>query len=236
MNDTRPDSVTAAAVDIARAALVDEVSDSAVGSHIEVVAEDERVVTHYFECLHPGYVGWRWAVTVARVPRGRAVTVDEVVCLPGPDALLAPAWVPWSERITPGDLGVGDVLPTPVDDLRLVPGYTDADDLEGLDSPSPLQPGSWEIGLGRARVLSVTGRDQAAERWADARGPESPLAKSAPGACATCGFLLTIGGVMGQAFGVCGNVMSPADGCVVALDHGCGAHSEVATLLGLDRD
>ncbi|MFZ4487508.1 MAG: DUF3027 domain-containing protein, partial [Candidatus Nanopelagicales bacterium] len=31
----------------------------------------------------------------------------------------------------------------------------------------------------------------------------------------------------GQMFAVCANVMAPADGRVVALDYGCGAHSEV---------
>jgi hypothetical protein len=47
--------------------------------------------------------------------------------------------------------------------------------------------------------------------------------------CASCGFLLPIGGPMGQQFAVCANRMSPADGRVVALTYGCGAHSEVET-------
>ncbi len=32
---------------------------------------------------------------------------------------------------------------------------------------------------------------------------------------------------LGQVFAVCANEMSPADGKVVALTFGCGAHSEV---------
>jgi hypothetical protein len=32
---------------------------------------------------------------------------------------------------------------------------------------------------------------------------------------------------MGQLFAVCANLMSPADGRIVALSFGCGAHSEV---------
>jgi hypothetical protein len=39
---------------------------------------------------------------------------------------------------------------------------------------------------------------------------------------------MPIGGPLGQAFGVCAHDMSPADGCVVALSFGCGAHSEIA--------
>src|SRR5437868_1199354 len=82
-----------------------------------------RRVTHLFECQMPGYRGWRWAVTVARVPRSKQVTVCETVLLPGPDALVPPEWVPWHDRLQPGDLGVGDVMVTSGDDDRLVPGY-----------------------------------------------------------------------------------------------------------------
>jgi hypothetical protein len=45
--------------------------------------------------------------------------------------------------------------------------------------------------------------------------------------CGTCGFLIVLGGALGQAFGVCANAFAPADGRVVALNYGCGAHSEV---------
>ena len=52
------------------------------------------------------------------------------------------------------------------------------------------------------------------------------MARSVSLACSTCGFLLPIGGPLGQAFGVCTHDMSPADGCVVSLAFDCGAHSE----------
>ena len=42
----------------------------------------------------------------------------------------------------------------------------------------------------------------------------------------TCGFVVRLGGLLGQAFGVCANEYSPSDGHVVTMDHGCGAHSE----------
>ena len=102
------DPACAAAVDLAR----DAVEGDHIGEHLGVVAEGERVVTHYFECTLPGYRGWRWAVTVARAPRSKTVTVCETVPLPGDGALLAPTWVPWHERLQPGDLGVGDLMPT----------------------------------------------------------------------------------------------------------------------------
>ncbi len=223
------DSVIAKAVELARSAANDMAQANTVGDHLDVVAEGERVATHYFVCTDPGYVGWRWAVTIARASRARVATVDEVVLLPGPDALVAPAWVPWSERVQPGDLGVGVIWETPADDPRLVAGLTGADDLDGVAGQAPVHPSTWEIGLGRERVLSDLGREEAAHRWYDGdRGPDSPMAKSAALTCSTCGFLLTIGGPMGQAFGVCAQAMSPADGAVVSLAFGCGAHSQIA--------
>ena len=63
-----------------------------------------------------------------------------------------------------------------------------------------------ELGLGRARVLSLEGRDLAAERWYDgSHGPDSPLAQSAPASCGTCGFLVRLAGPLSRLFGVCAN-------------------------------
>ena len=56
------------------------------------------------------------------------------------------------------------------------------------------------------------------------------MARSVTLTCATCGFLMPIGGPLGQAFGVCAQEMSPADGSVVSLAFGCGAHSEVVPI------
>nr|WP_239541754.1 DUF3027 domain-containing protein [Pseudoglutamicibacter cumminsii] len=83
----------------ARDALLETEPENVVGEHIEVVAEDSRVVTHYFECTQDGYVGWRWYVTLARPPRGKTATVSESGLVPGDGALLAPEWVPWEERM-----------------------------------------------------------------------------------------------------------------------------------------
>ena len=58
------------------------------------------------------------------------------------------------------------------------------------------------------------------------------MARSAPGKCATCGWLLLIGGPLGQMFGVCSHLLSPSDGTIVSFDHGCGAHSEAAPAEG----
>jgi hypothetical protein len=215
------DAVCADAVDLARAA-AEELAPGEVGDHLGVTADADRVVTHFFDCRNPAYRGWRWAVTVARAPRQRQVTVDETVLLPGVEAVLPPEWVPWNERLRPGDLRVGDILPATEDDDRLEPGYLGGGEEEYAAV-------AYELGLGRRRVLSPIGRDDAVERWyGGEHGPEAPIAQVAPGRCATCGFLLLLGGSLRQMFGVCANEYSPSDGSVVSLDHGCGAHSEAA--------
>jgi hypothetical protein len=220
----KADSVGARSVDDAREALLGAVDAVDVGDHLGHVAEDERVVTHLFACTRKGYRGWRWAVTVARAPRQKTVTVDEVVLLPGDEAIVAPEWLPWRERIKPGDLGPGDILPTEEDDPRLVPGYTAGDEVVDQDTVKAV---SDELGLGRPRVLSLEGRELAAQRWYDgSHGPDAPIAQSAPGSCGTCGFMVRLSGPLSRLFGVCANAYANDDGRVVSVDHGCGAHSE----------
>jgi hypothetical protein len=216
------DAVLGSAVDLAREVAIELAQDPAdVGEHLGFTVEDERLVSHRFACLARGYRGWEWTVTVARVPRGRTATVCEAELLPGDDAILGKAWVPWSDRLRPGDIGPGDVLPFRPDDPRLVPGWTPSGDPE-LDEVA-----IDELALARVRVLSPQGRDEAAERWyRGSQGPTSAGALAAGAACASCGFLVPLQGSLGQLFGVCANEWSPDDGKVVSLDHGCGAHSE----------
>jgi hypothetical protein len=230
------DATLAAAADLARQAAEKVAAPSPVGEHLGAHADGERLVTHDFACLDPAYRGWRWAVTLTRASRSKHATVAEAVLLPGADALLAPAWLPWNERLQPGDLGVGDLLVTEGDDDRLEPGYV-ARATPDQDLPADLDDvdrvAVWELGLGRVRVLSAIGRDEAADRWYSGdNGPNAPIALAAPATCMTCGFFLPLAGSMRLAFGVCANEYSPDDGKVVSGDHGCGAHSEVALLPG----
>ncbi|PKK15811.1 MAG: DUF3027 domain-containing protein [Thermomonospora sp. CIF 1] len=218
------DPACAEAVDLARRAAEETAHPTPVGEHLGMQAEGDRVLTHYFACLDPAYKGWRWAVTVVRAARAKVVTVNECVLVPGEGALMPPPWVPWIERLRPGDLGPGDLLPTPADDPRLAPGYTETSD----EAERQVQ---WELGLGRVRVLSAEGRAQAAARWYEGTaGPRTPIAASAPAQCSTCGFYVPLSGELRQMFGVCANEYAPDDGRVVSADHGCGAHSEAVVV------
>ena len=208
------------------AAIADAGSADLVGADVSVEIDDDgRVETYLFEAHLAGYKVWRWCVTIAIVDKKSEPTICDVVVLPGPDALLAPEWVAYRDRIQPGDVGVGDIVPSSLDDTRLVPSIHSLIADEELDAMQV-----FELGLGRARVMSIEGRDQASKRWYESdRGPQSPIAQSAPKPCSSCAFFLPIAGSLRASFGVCANAISPEDARVVSVDHGCGAHSE-ATL------
>jgi hypothetical protein len=208
------------------AAIADAGSADLVGADVSVEIDDDgRVETYLFEAHLAGYKGWRWCVTIAVVDKKSEPTICDVVVLPGPDALLAPEWVAYRDRIQPGDVGVGDIVPSSLDDTRLVPSVHSLIADEELDAMQV-----FELGLGRARVMSIEGRDQASKRWYESdRGPQSPIAQAAPKPCSSCAFFLPIAGSLRASFGVCANAISPEDARVVSVDHGCGAHSE-ATL------
>lgn len=218
------DALLADAVDVARTAITEVAGEAEVGAHLGAVAEGTRLVTHSFACLAPAYRGWHWVAVLARAPRSKKATVCETALLPGDDALVSPAWVPWEERLEPGDMGPTDVLPKVEHDPDLDLGLEQVDLRPGEDID---QIPNFEFGLGRARVLSREGIDNAAQRWAASdAGPDGDFARRAKSQCSTCGFLLPIAGSLRTRFGVCANKWAPFDGRIVALDSGCGAHSE----------
>lgn len=219
---TRP--VLADAVELARMALV-ELHEGPVGEYLGVTSEDDCAATHRFTAELPGYRGWQWAVVVAADPESERATVSELALLPGPEALLSPEWVPWDQRVRPGDLSAGDLLAPPAQDPRLVPGYVATGD-------PVVDETARDLGLGRKQVMSLEGREDAAERWFGGDyGPGSEMAKAAPSTCDLCGFYLPLAGSLRSAFGVCGNEMA-ADGHVVHATHGCGAHSDTTLPTG----
>ncbi|WP_246229055.1 DUF3027 domain-containing protein [Mycolicibacterium psychrotolerans] len=213
------EAILLGAVDEARAAIAEFSGEETVGEYLGAGFEGPASATHRFLAQMPGYRGWQWAVVVAASPGATHATISEVVLVPGPTALLAPKWVPWEERVRAGDLSPGDLLAPPADDPRLVPGYAATGDPQ-IDEVAV------EVGLGRRQVLSLWGRNDAAQRWHDGEyGPGSAMARATRRMCRDCGFYLPLGGALGVMFGVCANEFA-ADGHVVDAEYGCGAHSD----------
>jgi hypothetical protein len=143
------------------AALAEAEFATQVGDLVSVEYDDEnRVATYLFVADIAGYLGWRWCVTVAKVDEEAAPTICDLVVIPGPDSLLAPDHIPYMERILPEDIQPGVIVPSVLEDTRLVPGVNALAQDEGLDATEV-----FDLGLMRPRVLSIEGRDQASKRW-----------------------------------------------------------------------
>ena len=70
----------------------------AVGDYIRTDEEEPGLRSYIFHSTLRGYVGWFWSVTIYQ-PLGEEPTISEVVMMPGEEALIAPKWIPWSERL-----------------------------------------------------------------------------------------------------------------------------------------
>ena len=154
-------AVLTGAVDQARAAVEEFSGPEAVGDYLGVGYEDGNAATHRFLAHLPGYQGWQWAAVVAAYPGAEHATISEVVLVPGPTALLAPEWVPWEERVRPGDLSPGDLLAPAADDPRLVPGYTASGDLQ-VDDPlfAHIDRDAEKVILGSTRAVVIEDDDR----------------------------------------------------------------------------
>lgn len=83
---------------LARAAAVESHGELAVGDYIQTLQESQdQILAYQFASKVKGYPDWRFNVLL--FVAGNDATVSEVLLLPGETSLIAPAWVPWSERL-----------------------------------------------------------------------------------------------------------------------------------------
>jgi hypothetical protein len=82
----------------ALSALLEVTPPAAVGEFVGETDEGDYVVTYRFATTLPGYPGWNWTIAIADLPE-EDPTVIESELLPADGALLAPDWIPWSDRM-----------------------------------------------------------------------------------------------------------------------------------------
>ncbi|MDU0478116.1 DUF3027 domain-containing protein [Staphylococcus chromogenes] len=188
----------ARAIELARAAL-EELDEGIVGEHRGFLISGDNAVIHHFAADVPGYRGWEWTAVLACADGSSHVTVSELALMPGSDALRAPTWVPYEDRVRPGDLQPGDQFPPLADDERL------------------------EKTADGHHTLTKKGFEDSLIRWRNNYGPTTEYAEKAAMKCERCAFFHPLP-VFGS-FGACMNIYA-ADGRVVHAAYGCGAHSE----------
>lgn len=90
-----PDQLT----QLALTALGEVAPAEQIGALVETSEPNEEGVrTLRFAADVPGHPDWFWTVWTAQVDDAEP-TVLECDLVPGEDALLAPAWIPWAERL-----------------------------------------------------------------------------------------------------------------------------------------
>ncbi len=109
---------------IARAvavAVADE--EGQVGDFVEAIDLEDGVTDFRFEAHVRGYEGWQWSVTMYHDVELDHWTVNESSLVPTDEALRPPKWIPWKDRLEPGDLAVTDSIGTDPDDPRMEDGF-----------------------------------------------------------------------------------------------------------------
>ena len=197
----KPDAAAVAAVDAARAALLDDVDAADVGEHLGARRRG-RARGHPPLRLHPprvrrlalvGHRGPRVAPEARHRRRGRADPRRRgdrrarVGALPRAD----PARRPVARR---------PAARSSDDDPRLVPTYSFGDDPLDADDKAQVRAGrrttSASAGSAPSRRRAATSPPSAGTTATAA--PSSPLAQSAPDSCRTCGFLVRIAGPLAE--------------------------------------
>lgn len=199
--------VAGKAMEVAREA-IEDLGEGPAGEHVGVAMTSPGVAVHRFQPNLPGYRGWEWHVVVAVAEGSKYITVSEVALVPGDTALQAPEWIPYEDRVRPGDLGPRDLMPPAPDDERLTPGEPNV------------------------RELTEQGKRAADARWKSGEtGPHSEFAVNSLLNCGSCAFHIPLSGTLGRDWGVCVNEWA-FDGSVVHHGHGCGAHSATPEVVG----
>ncbi|MDP5227757.1 MULTISPECIES: DUF3027 domain-containing protein [Arthrobacter] len=165
----KPDAMLAAAVDVARRELETVTGPGTIGGHLGAKREEDRVVTHLFESRLRGYGGWTWFAVLTRNSRSKTITVSEVGLLPSEDSVLAPPWVPWSERVRPEDVAA----------MEAAQAADAAAESAHSDAGEPGEAAEPEEG-GPAEPSAVDADDDAPEAGQEDAGPASSAEEDEP--------------------------------------------------------
>ncbi|CAB4870274.1 unannotated protein [freshwater metagenome] len=98
--------------------------------------ESDGIANVRFGSNLPGYIGWDWVASLA--VDGKSTTVLETELLAGDDAIQAPDWVPWADRLREYEESIAAgieeaIVVVPDDEIDELDDLDDLDDLDHLD-------------------------------------------------------------------------------------------------------
>ncbi|CAN5542589.1 hypothetical protein BH09ACT4_BH09ACT4_20700 [soil metagenome] len=175
-------TVTAAERELrAREALAEFTTPDHFGDLLSETLEDDGVYTLLFAATMGGYPGWHWTVSLAEIEGGEP-SVLETELMPGDGALLAPDWIPWSERLeeyraaqaAAGEPDESVLLDADADDDDDDDDHDELELDEGIDFESVVEP----VETLETSALLAPGEDEQGEPEpeSDDDGPEPPAA------------------------------------------------------------
>jgi hypothetical protein len=85
--------------ELAQLALAETTDSALVGDFVSESEVEKNVIEVKFDCTLRSYKGWHWTVTLTQIDKRKPLQVSEINLLASEDALLAPKWVPWAERL-----------------------------------------------------------------------------------------------------------------------------------------
>ena len=80
-------------------ALVETTEPGLVGDYVSESETEKNVIEVKFETSLKGYKDWHWVVTLTQIDKRKPLMVSEINLMASENALLAPKWVPWAERL-----------------------------------------------------------------------------------------------------------------------------------------
>lgn len=145
-----------------------------VGEFISSVDEGDNTVSYLFKSALKGYVDWHWSVTVYQ-PEGAEPTLSEFVLLPGEGSLVAPDWVPWSERLADYKALQAELEAQAALDAAEA---EDAEDAEEVDEDEETEDDEVEIvDVDEDELLAVSDQGESAENDSEDAGKRPPRSR-----------------------------------------------------------
>ena len=117
---------------IARESLLQMTPAESIGELVDERDDGDGIVTLFFTSEMVGYPGWRWTVSLSNFD-DQEPSVLETELTPADGALLAPDWVPWSDRLADYKAAQEALGETIVDESDEDESDDDSDDAFGSD-------------------------------------------------------------------------------------------------------
>lgn len=132
--------------ELASELMLAELRSDSYGDFVSETEPAKGVIELRYLCQMRGYSGWHWLVTLTQPDKRKPATISELNLVASEDALLAPEWVPWSERLSEfrKQLRAEGKAKTDAEADELIKALVVTDDVKSGDSEDNSDDGSMQ--------------------------------------------------------------------------------------------